>query len=409
MDRRKKPRAVAGVDVRPNSIRVTFTHNGEQQRKTLMANGEPMAPTPPNIKHAERLVAEIREKIRLGSYKPGEYFPDEENPAPAAPRTVGEQLDLWASTKRIEATTKAGYRAAVNFWKVAQYLDDSDLLLLGELPIGKLLHSQLLYVIADRDDLSGKTIKNYIGPLKEAMALAVRDRVLASDPSIGIKPPKWNKEPPDPLDAEEAERVLAHMATKYPGQVHNMAEFWCWTGLRTAEVFGLRWGSIDFGKKTATIHETLIRGVEKNSTKTGKDREVMLNSRAMAALQRQRAHTLLAGEEVFQDPRYSTRWNDERAFRRSFWEPTLRALGIRYRRPYHLRHSYATRLLENQVNPSMAAKQLGHSVEMFFSTYSKWIGGKLDALEMAKLEAGIKIMADPDLSLHYPQEGAPDA
>ncbi|MDP2987116.1 site-specific integrase [Hydrogenophaga sp.] len=396
-------KAGSGVDVRASSIRITFTHNGKQERKTLTVNGAPMAPTSPNIRHAERLVAEIKEKIRLGSYDPGAYFPDEHNPAPAAARTVGEQLDLWASTKRIEATTKAGYASAIRFWKGSQYMEESEAEL-GDMPLSRLLHSHLLYVVADRDDLKGKTIKNYLGPLREAMALAVRDKVLDSDPSTGIKPPKYKKEDPDPLDAEQAEIVLNHLRAKHPGQVHNMAEFWCWSGLRTSELFGLRWGSIDLVAGTATIREVLIRGVEKPTTKTGIDREVILNSRAMAALQRQRQYTHLAGEEVFHDPRYDTRWNDERAFRRSFWAPTLKTLGIRYRRPYHMRHTYATRLLENQVNPAMAAKQLGHSIEMFLRTYSKWLGGKLDKIEMAKLEAGIKAAADGALSPDYPQK-----
>ena len=53
-----------GVEVRPNSIRLRFQWQGEARYPTLMTNGAPMAPTPANIRFAERLVAEVREKIR---------------------------------------------------------------------------------------------------------------------------------------------------------------------------------------------------------------------------------------------------------------------------------------------------------------------------------------------------------
>lgn len=64
-----------GVQVRARSIRVTFTLDGEQQHRTLLINGAPMAPTPANVRYAERLAAEIRERIRLGTFSMAEYFP----------------------------------------------------------------------------------------------------------------------------------------------------------------------------------------------------------------------------------------------------------------------------------------------------------------------------------------------
>lgn len=75
------------------------------------------------------------------------------------------------------------------------------------------------------------------------------------------------------------------------------------------------------------------------------------------------------------------------AFRRSFWTPILKRLGIRYRRPYNMRHSYATAMLMAGMTPAFCAKQLGHSIEMFLTTYAKWMDGEQNALEMARLES----------------------
>jgi len=36
--------------------------------------------------------------------------------------------------------------------------------------------------------------------------------------------------------------------------------------------------------------------------------------------------------------------------------------------------------------PEQCANQLGHSVEVFLSTYAKWIDGERDGAEMARIE-----------------------
>lgn len=41
------------------------------------------------------------------------------------------------------------------------------------------------------------------------------------------------------------------------------------------------------------------------------------------------------------------------------------------------------------MTPAYCARQLGHSVEIFLTTYARWIDGDLDSAEMARLEASI--------------------
>jgi integrase len=53
------------------------------------------------------------------------------------------------------------------------------------------------------------------------------------------------------------------------------------------------------------------------------------------------------------------------------------------------------------MTPAFCAKQLGHSVEMFLRTYSKWIDGGQNALEMKRLEEALQ----RELSPEYPQKG----
>ena len=59
--------------------------------------------------------------------------------------------------------------------------------------------------------------------------------------------------------------------------------------------------------------------------------------------------------------------------RAAFWMTTLKRLGIRHRRTYNMGHPYATIGLMSGVNSAFMARQLGHSLEIFFKVYAKWI------------------------------------
>jgi integrase len=98
------------------------------------------------------------------------------------------------------------------------------------------------------------------------------------------------------------------------------------------------------------------------------------------------------------DPRYGKQGTEERSFRRSYWARTLKALGLRYRRPYSTRHSCATLMLMSGMTPAFCAAQLGASVGMRLSTCDRWLDGEHNALEMGRLEASLRRDSSPDLS-----------
>lgn len=350
-----------------------------------MQDGVPILPTPANIKYATRLANEIREKIKYGVFSMAEYFPASGQKVGAV--TLADQLDTWLGGLSVAFSTKAAYVAAANFWKKTP--SDKKGTPLGSVPLRALVLSQIKFAIASRSELSEKTQNNYKTALRDALNLAVADRLISENPALMVKSVKYQKKPADPFSREEADLITGHISQKYPAQVANLVEFWFWTGMRTSEVFGLNWQSVDLNAGTVLVKEALIRGKRTDKTKTGVARTVLLNSRALAAIVRQRQHTQAAGNEVFQNPATLAAWDDERKFRRDYWSPTLKLLGIRYRRPYNMRHSYATAMLMAGMTPAFCAKQLGHSVEEFLRTYSKWIDGDRNDLEMARLEQSL--------------------
>lgn len=346
-----------------------------------MVNGVPAAPTPANVKWAHRLAAEIRERMRHGTFSQAEYFPSAGTAGTLA--TVGSQLDTWLAAQRIEASTRKTYSSAIRFWKGAP-VDDTGLPM-GPLPLRSLRHSHVLTALASRPLLTGKSINNYVSVLREACQLAVLDQALAANPVEKIEKAAHQKSPPDPFSAQERELIIADMLSHYDPQEANYCEFKFWTGLRPSEAIALQWGSVDLVKHEMLVSEAVVLGKRKN-TKTNVARVVKLGTRAMAVLQRQRAYTYLAGGAVFHDPHHGAAWADEKAWKKRCWVPSLKRLGIRYRPPYNTRHTYATTLLMRGVKTAFAAKQMGHSRQVFDSTYARWIDGDSDDLEMAKLE-----------------------
>ncbi|HEX7439829.1 MAG TPA: integrase, partial [Caldimonas sp.] len=105
---------------------------------------------------------------------------------------------------------------------------------------------------------------------------------------------------------------------------------------------------------------------------------------------------------IFLDPKDNERWRNDEPPRKTYWNPTLKRLGIRRRNPYETRHTYATMLLMAGATPAWSAKQLGHAVEVFCRKYARWIDGPANAFEINKVER-LLIQARADSSLILPQ------
>ena len=109
-------KSAGGVEVRPNSIRLSFQYNGERCRETLMLNGVPLEPTPANLKYAKRIAVETRDKIRHGTFSYTEYFPHSDAGLAAKVPLLGDYLDTWllAMKPQLSPAARSVSGAAVN-------------------------------------------------------------------------------------------------------------------------------------------------------------------------------------------------------------------------------------------------------------------------------------------------------
>ena len=258
-------RNVSGVEVRENSIRIVFTRQGRQVKETLYLDNAPLAPTPPNVKYAARIAAEVKDKIRAGAFRYSDYFPKSPRANVDAAQSAAEFMDTWYAQLDLKNSTVSGYRRMKdNFWKPK----------IGHIPLDKVKHSDITKALKDGGWDSGKTRNNYLSMISNVFALAVADESIAKNPCEKIEAASWQKKPPDPFSLAEAERIISSFQERYPQQVANYAEFMFFSGLRTSEGLGLEWSNIDFASRTLRVEQAFVINDMEDTTKTSVAREV---------------------------------------------------------------------------------------------------------------------------------------
>ncbi|MDQ2140929.1 site-specific integrase [Alcaligenaceae bacterium B3P038] len=202
------------------------------------------------------------------------------------------------------------------------------------------------------------------------------DDLIESNPLAGWRYTRKEAAPKDsdvdPLAADEQRAILANL----PPEMANLIHFAFWTGLRTSEIIALDWADVDFRRGTLTVKRALTRAAkgipEQPKTKAG-IREVKLLTPAPDVLKHQKGATFVGGTgAIFQNPATNERWSDAQIYRA--WGTAMKRAGVRYRRPYQTRHTYASMMLSAREHPMWVASQMGHrDWTMIARIYGKWI------------------------------------
>jgi len=366
----------SGVEIREASIRLAFSIGGRAHRETLTSGGKPIAPTAANIKHAHRVIAQIRAEIRAGTFELARHFPDSPRAQqqPAEVRTFSKLATAWLATKgELTAATRGQYENAVEVWKG---------LLGAEAPVECLTHEVIATKIGGHPWASPKLLNNYLIPLRGILGLHYRGALATLDPMIGVENRRVVKRPPDPLTAEERDLILADLKKRHDVRIWAYFAAAFFTGMRPEELIALRWEDVDWRRQQLRVQRVrTFKGSERAGTKTHTVRDVDLVPQAIEALRAMRPFTELKrdddGHEIdlFENPVTGRPWHDERSQRDHYWKPSLKRLGIRQRRAYCTRHTWCTVALMAGVNPAYIAAQAGHSMQMLLQVYARWIPG----------------------------------
>ncbi len=402
-------RTGSGVEIRDTSLRIKFVLNGQTIRERLQVNGKAMAPTPANVKYAERLSALVQRAIATNTFTFAEFFPDSKRAKvdPVAVHTLDYLGDEWLKTRgKLTAATKDQYGTAIRFWKRELGKDT---------PVRSLTHLKLASKIGSYPWPSAKTHNNYMIALRGIMDLEYRGADAASNPLIGIGNMVVITKLPDPFSIDERDAILADMRKHYDVRVYAYFLWMFFTGMRPEEAIALRWSDIDAKRHIARIQRVrTFKGSERDGSKTHTERDVDLMTQALQALAIMKPYTKMLTTErdgdadnaadIFQNPLTGRPWHSERSQRDTYLRPTLKRLGIRWRPSYNTRHTFATvALMTGAVPPAYIAAQLGHSVKMLLEKYARWLPANDKGTARALLSAAMAQSENPDSSQIRPK------
>ncbi|MGP9764587.1 Arm DNA-binding domain-containing protein [Halomonas sp. AOP13-D3-9] len=349
-----------------SSISIDFIYKGVRCRERLK-----LKPTPANLKKAAQHRAAIMSAIDAGTFDYQVTFPRSKNARKFLRKDrLDNYLRNWLKAKQptIKASTYKDYRKTIEGQLIPQF---------GHLMLQEIKRGHVRDWAATLT-CSNKRIANIISPLRAALDDAMHDELIQHNPLAGwhyrkIEPPK-EVDDIDPFSAEEQSAILAAL----PKDGVPLIQFAFWTGLRTSELVALEWGDIDWRQKRCRITRAITqasKGEAETTKTTAGTRTIDLLPRAIEALKAQKAMSYLhLSGRIFLNPRNGEPWTGDQAIRKTMWIYALKRAGVRYRRPYQTRHTYASMMVSAGEPLAWVSKQMGHtSVVTTARIYAGWI------------------------------------
>lgn len=323
---------------------------------------------------------------------PGEAYRNAYGNSPSTPFAEGLDMPfqafagLWLREKAIEC--RASYLLILD-WALEQHLFPR----LGQQPLQTINRALMLEVRRQLVDagLCADTVNRIVG-LARAIFHEAHLRYGLANPAREIKKLKSSRKTIRPFSLDQARLLIA----RAPAGFKSYLTVRFFTGLRSAEVHGLRWDRVDLERGEITIDQAWANGQVGPTKNEYSNRVVKLSEVVVRALIVQSKLTLGRSEYVF----CARNGNpiESRNFDARVWRPLLKRVGLEARRPYQMRHTCATLWLAAGENPEWIARQLGHAdTTMLFRVYSRYVpnltrqdGSAMDAL-LRRTDSGFLI------------------
>ena len=342
---------------------IGYDSHGKQKQKSIY--GKTRA-------EVAKKLSEMTSAIRNGSY--------------IAPRnlTLSEWLEVWLTSYayiKVRPSTYASYQA---------YIERHVSPIIGGLQLQKLTTNQLQVFfnekrvngrIDGKGGLSPKTIRNIYNMLHEALQQAVINKIVSVNVSEGVVLPSKDEKEIIVFKPEE-QRAIIEAAQK--DRLGFAIELDFFTGLRVGELCALKWSDIDLAAKEFRVRRTLQRVQKKTSdikskgkrtqivegaTKTKKGNRVIPLTDTM--LQKLLVHK---ARQLFEKRRLGKGYSDngyvfanefggaiEPSYLRDVYERILKNANAPHYTFHTIRHTFATRAIENDMPVKVVSEILGHS------------------------------------------------
>lgn len=315
--------------------------------------------------------AEVKEKLKkaiensrqLDYTKEGKY-------------TVGQWLDEW-----FEAYAKVKVRPS-SHQTYKGYIENHIKPNIGEIPIEKLtsLTLQKFYknlltegriprIESEKQPkgLSAKTVRNINQVISSAMDMAVKHRLILSNPTDGCELPKVEHRE---MHTIHAEQLGAFLREAKESGVYELYYLDLATGMRRGELLGLKWEDVDLARGVIHVKRQVARidgKVKEVPLKTKNSyRNISISQDAVKMLKEMEKRRIC--EYVFPSPSGGPISPDSV---RHMLHRVLKRAGLPSIRFHDLRHTFATLALQNGVDIKTVSGMLGHfSAGFTLDTYA---------------------------------------
>ena len=336
----------------------------------------------------------FKAKIKRDAMRKGKEFLDEISKGlkPNGGRiTVAHWVGEWLPTyvqPRIRPRTFEKYKSCMNTYILPAF-GDVPLEELTASDVQKHLNNLLENGLKDGEGLSSSTVRAVRRYFCMCLDDAVEVGLVPRNVVRSTKPTKLIKKDIVVLTKEELERLItAAREIRHPYMKVMMPElirFTAHTGLRQGEVFGLLWQDVDFEQGAVFVQHSLAHVVGKGAVmqapKTRNSRRrVLLLPEDVESLRKYRDWQQAYAEELGdqyarRDLVFASTFGSPISptnFLRRHFHPLLKKCGIKDGFTFHgLRHTHATLLLKQGVNPKIVQERLGHSsIKVTMDTYS---------------------------------------
>ncbi len=292
----------------------------------------------------------------------------------AGKQTVGGYLTRWLSDSVRDTVRQRTYERYESIVRV--HLDPS----IGRIKLKALTPAHVRELYREKLDagLAPRSVLHIHRTLSKALKQAHADGMIPRNATGPVRPPQPRGEEIRPLDREQV-RALFEAARE--GRMEALYVVAVTAGLRRGELLGLKWEDVDLEAGTLQVRRTLSEpkgGYMFEAPKSGNGRSVRLTRKATTALREHRKRQL---EERIE---HAGHWEDHglvfpsgvgtpisggnlhRAFKAVLRRASLPAIRF-----HDLRHTCATLLLRQGVNPKYVQDLLGHAdISLTLNVYS---------------------------------------
>lgn len=310
-------------------------------------------------------------------------------------QTVSEYLNRWLENSvkgNVRPRTLQSYRLHVRL-----YINPA----LGRKKLKNLSpdHLQTFYSVQLDAGLAPSTVRYAHAVLHRALKQALRWGLVPRNVADAVDPPKVERAEVQPLTPGQVKTLLSSARGDRLEALYILALH---TGLRQGELLGLRWDGVEFGTGKLRVIRQLQRmrdgsGLVFSPLKGAKSRRtIRLTATALEALHHHHARQVqekLKCGPLYQDvnlvfcTEVGTPLDASNVVSRSF-KPLLRRSGLPDIRFHDLRHTCATLLLSQGVNPKVAQERLGHAtISQTMDVYSHVMPDMQDQASLALEQA----------------------